>query len=79
MLFEPFQGPPSKTHAPVESLATARLTRPSMDQGSLVVEVFDKNSKELVWIGIAENYKAHISDQTLMSRMISEVFKEFPN
>ncbi|GGI56418.1 hypothetical protein GCM10011444_07270 [Winogradskyella haliclonae] len=48
-------------------------------KGSLVVEVFNRKSKELVWIGIAEDFKSHISDQTLMTRMINEIFKEFPN
>lgn len=47
-------------------------------KGTLIVEVFNRKSKELLWVGIAENFIAHISDQTLMSRMISEIFKEFP-
>ncbi|SHG75828.1 DUF4136 domain-containing protein [Winogradskyella jejuensis] len=47
-------------------------------EGSLIVEVFDRKSKELVWLGIADDFKAHISDQTLRTRMINEIFKEFP-
>ena len=47
-------------------------------KGTLIVEVFNRKSKELLWVGIAENFVAHISDQTLMSRMISEIFEEFP-
>ncbi|WP_111684270.1 DUF4136 domain-containing protein [Winogradskyella tangerina] len=47
-------------------------------KGTLIVQVFSKASKELVWVGIAEDFKAHISDQTLMTRMISEIFEEFP-
>ncbi|MBV7270687.1 DUF4136 domain-containing protein [Winogradskyella luteola] len=47
-------------------------------KGTLIVEVFNRKSKELIWVGIAEDFKAHISDQTLMTRMINEVFKEFP-
>ena len=47
-------------------------------KGTLIVEVFNRKSKELLWVGIAENFIAHISDQTLMSRMISEIFEEFP-
>lgn len=46
--------------------------------GSLIVEVFNTKSKELIWLGIAEDFKAHISDQTLMTRMVNEVFNEFP-
>ncbi len=47
-------------------------------KGTLIVEVFNRKSKELIWVGIAEDFKAHISDQTLMTRMINKVFKEFP-
>lgn len=47
-------------------------------KGSLVVEMYDSTTKELVWVGIAENIKAHISDQTLMERMLKEIFKKFP-
>jgi hypothetical protein len=46
--------------------------------GTLVVEIFSSQSKELLWVGIAEDFKAHISDQTLKRRMINEIFKEFP-
>ncbi len=55
------------------------LLNKAYKSGSLIVEVFNSKTKELVWIGIAEDFKAHISDQTLMSRMINEIFKEFPN
>jgi len=47
-------------------------------KGTLIVEVFSTASKDLLWVGIAEDFIAHISDQTLMSRMISEIFEEFP-
>lgn len=47
--------------------------------GSLVIEVFNRATKELVWVGIAKDFTAHISDQTLMSTMIQEVFNKFPN
>ncbi|WP_299526706.1 DUF4136 domain-containing protein [Winogradskyella sp.] len=47
-------------------------------KGTLIVQVFSKATKELVWVGIAEDFKAHISDQTLMTRMINEIFEEFP-
>jgi hypothetical protein len=47
-------------------------------KGTLIVEVFSTTSKELLWLGIAEDFKAHISDQTLMTRMINEIFEEFP-
>ena len=46
--------------------------------GSLIVEVFDTKTKELIWLGIADDFKAHISDQTLMTRMVNEVFNKFP-
>ena len=57
----------------------AALSNRPFKTGTLVVEVFNTSSKELLWLGVAENFKAHISDQTLMSRMISEIFNEFPN
>ncbi|WP_422104284.1 DUF4136 domain-containing protein [Winogradskyella sp.] len=47
-------------------------------KGTLIVQVFSKASKELIWAGMAEDFKAHISDQTLMTRMINEIFNEFP-
>ncbi|MHA7842549.1 MAG: DUF4136 domain-containing protein [Winogradskyella sp.] len=47
-------------------------------EGSLIVQVFNKTTKQLVWSGMAENFKAHISDPTLMTRMINEIFKKFP-
>ena len=47
-------------------------------KGTLVVQVFNKATKELVWVGAAEDFKAHISDQTLMTRMINEIFEAFP-
>ena len=50
-----------------------------LTSGALVVEVFNRESKELLWIGVAKDFTAHISDQTLMSRMISEIFEKFPN
>lgn len=50
-----------------------------LNKGDLVIEVFNRESKELVWVGIAKDFKSHISDQTLFTRMIDAVFKEFPN
>jgi hypothetical protein len=47
-------------------------------EGTLIVQVFNKTTKELVWVGMAENFRAHISDPTLMTRMINEIFKKFP-
>lgn len=47
-------------------------------QGTLVVEVFNTKSKELLWVGIAKDFKSHISDQTLNKRMVDEIFEEFP-
>ena len=60
------------------SSSNDELSNRAYKNGSLVVQVFNKTTKELVWVGIAENFQAHISDQTLMTRMISEIFKEFP-
>jgi hypothetical protein len=48
-------------------------------KGDLAIQVFNAKSKELLWVGIAEDFKAHISDQTLMARMIAQVFNKFPN
>ncbi|GEM_PF-4220277 len=47
-------------------------------KGSLVVEVFNQKSKELLWVGIAKDFKSHISDQTLNKRMVDKIFEEFP-
>jgi hypothetical protein len=46
--------------------------------GELLIEIFDRESKELLWTGIAKDFKSHISDQTLMARMIAQVFDKFP-
>ena len=50
-----------------------------LKSGALLVEVFNRESKELLWIGVAKDFKSHISDQTHMTSMIDEVFKRFPN
>ena len=56
----------------------ASISNRPYKKGTLLVQVFNKASKELIWVGIAEDFKAHISDQTLMTRMISEIFTKFP-
>ena len=48
-------------------------------KGDLAIEVYDTKSKDLLWRGLAQDFKAHISDQTLMARMISGVFDKFPD
>ena len=53
-------------------------SRPSKT-GSLLVEVFSSETKELVWSGSAENFTTHISDQTLTTRLLYEMLKDFPN
>jgi len=47
-------------------------------KGDLAIEVFNAKTKELLWVGVAQDFKSHISDQTLMARMISQVFNKFP-
>lgn len=47
-------------------------------QGTLVVEVFNTKNKELLWVGIAKDFKSHISDQTLNKRMVDKIFEAFP-
>jgi hypothetical protein len=47
-------------------------------KGDLAIEVFNAKTKELLWVGIAQDFKAHISDQTLMARMVAQVFDKFP-
>ena len=47
-------------------------------EGDLSVRIYDRKTKELVWIGQAYNYKSHISDQSLMERMLKDIFKKFP-
>ncbi|MEM8937856.1 MAG: DUF4136 domain-containing protein [Bacteroidota bacterium] len=47
-------------------------------EGSLVVEVYSRKTKELLWVGFIENFKSHISDQTFMERRLREIFKKFP-
>lgn len=47
-------------------------------EGGLSVKIYNGKTKELVWMGTAADYKSHISDQTLMQRMLHEVFRKFP-
>jgi hypothetical protein len=47
--------------------------------GSLLIEIFSRETKELVWSGAAEDFTTHISDQTLTTRLLYEMLKEFPN
>lgn len=61
------------------SSAQDEIDRVPINNGALVVEIFSKETKELLWVGIARDFKSHITDQTLMSRMINGVFKGFPN
>lgn len=50
-----------------------------LNNGALIIEIFNRESKELLWIGIAQDFKAHLSDQTLLTRMVNGVFEKFPN
>ena len=50
-----------------------------LTNGALIIEVFSRDTKELLWVGIAKDFTSHISDQTLMTRMINRVFEKFPN
>ncbi|MEM8847599.1 MAG: DUF4136 domain-containing protein [Bacteroidota bacterium] len=56
---------------------SATNNKPSKE-GSLVVEVYNRKTKELLWVGLIENFKSHISDQTFMERRLKEIFKKFP-
>lgn len=56
------------------STTTNRLLK----TGSLLVEIFSTETKELVWSGSAENFSTHISDQTLTTRLLYEMLKDFP-
>ncbi|MGC6431083.1 MAG: DUF4136 domain-containing protein [Jejuia sp.] len=47
-------------------------------KGSLVAEVFNQKSKQLLWVGIAKDFKSHISDQTLNKVMVDKIFEAFP-
>jgi len=48
-------------------------------EGTLIIKVFDSQTEKILWTGIAENFKSHIADQTLMQRMLDGIFDEFPN
>ena len=61
------------------SSSTDEISRVPINNGALVIEIFSRETKELLWVGIARDFKSHITDQTLMSRMINGVFKDFPN
>jgi hypothetical protein len=61
------------------SSAQDEIDRVPINNGALVVEIFSRETKELLWVGIARDFKSHITDQTLMSRMINGVFQDFPN
>ena len=56
------------------STSTSRLSK----TGSLLIEIFSTETKELVWSGSAENFTTHISDQTLGPRLLYEMLKDFP-
>jgi len=56
------------------STTSSRLSK----TGSLLVEVFNRETKELVWSGAAEDFTTHISDQTLTTRLLYEMLKDFP-
>nr|WP_299341316.1 DUF4136 domain-containing protein [Allomuricauda sp.] len=47
-------------------------------KGNLVVEVYNRKTRELLWFGVAEDFKSHISDPTFMERMLKEILKKFP-
>ncbi len=59
--------------------AQDEINRVPINNGALVIEIFSRETKELLWVGIARDFKSHITDQTLMSRMVNQVFKQFPN
>ncbi|WP_435623980.1 DUF4136 domain-containing protein [Flagellimonas sp.] len=47
-------------------------------KGNLVVEVYNRKTKELLWFGVADDFKSHISDPVFMERMLREILKKFP-
>lgn len=47
-------------------------------EGDLAVRIYDRKTKELLWTGQADDYKSHISDQSLMERMLKDIFSKFP-
>ncbi|MEL6973950.1 MAG: DUF4136 domain-containing protein [Bacteroidota bacterium] len=47
-------------------------------EGGLTVKIYDRKTKELVWVGQADDYKSHIADQSLMERMLKDIFSKFP-
>ena len=55
------------------------ISKVPLNNGALIIEIFSRDTKKLLWVGIAKDFKSHISDQTLMSRMVNQVFKQFPN
>ncbi|MEM8763182.1 MAG: DUF4136 domain-containing protein [Bacteroidota bacterium] len=47
-------------------------------EGGLAIKIYDRKTKELLWVGQADDYKSHISDQSLMERMLKDIFSKFP-
>lgn len=80
------QGPnePYIFFGPVSGYPRSGATAPGgkkipLRNGSLVIEVFHRKSKDLLWIGTVKNFESHISDQSWQSVMINELFNKFPN
>lgn len=66
-----------RSHKRYFGSGTSESKRP-YKKGYLVVELFDNNTKDLVWYGMIKDFKTDITDQGLSVRMVNEIFKEFP-
>ena len=43
------------------------------------MEIFDRKSKDLLWVGVVKDFEYHISDQSWRSVMINKLLEKFPN
>ena len=56
---------------------TANSNRP-YQTGNMVIEVFDSNTKELIWVGMVKDFKNDIASTSASSSMVDAIFTKFP-
>lgn len=51
-------------------------TRP-FQNGNMIIELFNYDTKELIWVGTAKNFKSDIAGQNLSTMMVDAIFNDF--
>ena len=57
---------------------TTNSSRP-FQTGNMTIEVFNNQTKELVWVGMVKNYKTDIAATNVTASMVNAIFGKFPN